>query len=146
MVHQRGMIRRQNHYPALFCAALALTGCAGAPKPAPSPPVIPPASAPVPAPPPAVPIPPAPPRGEPGAFLNLSADALRARLGAPQFVRPDGATQMWRYDGASCRAFFFLYGTGGAALVRHVETLPVGTDSAADPACLNALTAARPAP
>jgi hypothetical protein len=49
--------------------------------------------------------------------------------------------QMWRYDSASCRAFFFLYGTPPAATVRHVETLPAGVASAADPACLLALRA-----
>jgi hypothetical protein len=143
MVHQWGMIRRPIRHLAHFCIALALAGCASAPKPPPPAPPAPPAPA---APPPAVPIPPAPPRGEPGDFLNLSADALRARLGAPQFMRPDGATQMWRYDGAACRAFFFLYGTPGTATVRHVETLPAGADSAVDPACLSALTAANPAP
>jgi hypothetical protein len=49
---------------------------------------------------------------------------------------------MWRYDSASCRAFFFLYGTPPTATVRHVETLPAGKASAADPACLSALQAA----
>ena len=60
-------------------------------------------------------------------------------FGRPAFVRKDGGTEMWRYDGAACRAFFFLYGTPPA--VRHVETLPHGAQSAADMACLNALKA-----
>ena len=51
--------------------------------------------------------------------------------------RKDGATEMWRYDGAACRAFFFFYGM--PLTVRHVETLPHGAESAADPACLTAL-------
>ncbi len=46
---------------------------------------------------------------------------------------------MWRYDGAACRAFFFLYGS--PLMVRHVETLPHGAESAADIACLTALRA-----
>jgi hypothetical protein len=50
---------------------------------------------------------------------------------------------MWRYDGAQCRAFFFLYGERGAQSVRHVETLPAGATSAADPLCLTALRSAR---
>jgi hypothetical protein len=121
------------------CAALlVLAGCAG---PARNAATTPPSASLAPVPPPSLLIPQAPPRGEPGAFLNLSADALRARLGAPQFMRPDGATQMWRYDGASCRAFFFLYGTAPNLAVRHVETLPAGKDVAADPACLAALSA-----
>jgi hypothetical protein len=85
-------------------------------------------------------IPSAPPRGEPGQYVNMPAIGLQAAFGRPAFVRKDGATEMWRYDGAACRAFFFLY--GGA--VRHVETLPHGVASAADSACLTALRAAPP--
>ena len=87
-------------------------------------------------------IPSAPPRGEPPAYFNLSAKALQAALGRPAFVRKDGATEMWRYDGATCRAFFFFYGAPLA--VRHVETLPNGARSAADNACLNALRVSQP--
>jgi len=82
-------------------------------------------------------IPPAPPRGEPGQYLNMAAPGLQAAFGRPAFVRKDGGTEMWRYDGTACRAFFFLYGSPLA--VRHVETLPHGAQSAADIECLNAL-------
>jgi hypothetical protein len=120
-----------NHRPIIILAAFALAGCA-APKPA----------APVPPAAPAAAIPPAPPPpSEPRSFVDLSATGLRAVFGAPQFVRRDGAGEMWRYDGASCRAFFFLYGENAARVVRHVETLPHGAASAADPACLAALRA-----
>ena len=85
---------------------LAAAGCA-APK----------SSAPPPAP---SAIPPAPPRGEPGQYLNMPVSGLQAAFGQPAFVRKDGATQMWRYDGQSCRAFFFL--SGAPLMVRHVET------------------------
>ncbi|OAI44190.1 hypothetical protein AYO42_05180 [Rhizomicrobium sp. SCGC AG-212-E05] len=84
----------------------------------------------------------APPSGEPPAYFNLSAAGLQAALGRPAFVRKDGAIEMWRYDGAACRAFFFFYGAPLA--VRHVETLPNGARAAADPACLNALRLAQP--
>lgn len=102
---------------------LALGGCAAPPR-APSPPV--------------VPVPPAP-KSEPDSFTGLQAAQLRALAGAPAFTRKDGATEMWRYDTASCRAFFFL--TGTPPKVQHVETLPRGKDNEADPACLNALRA-----
>ena len=82
-------------------------------------------------------IPAAPPRGEPSQYLNMAATSLQAAFGKPAFVRKDGATEMWRYDGANCRAFFFLYGT--PPMVRHVETLPHGAQSAADMECLTAL-------
>ena len=87
-------------------------------------------------------IPDAPPRGEPAAYYNMPAAALRVALGAPAFVRKDGATEMWRYDGAACRAFFFFYGPPTQQVVRHVETLPRGVKLAADSACLTALQAA----
>ncbi len=123
---------------------LLLAACAQAPRlvsaPSPAPAAIlpPPVT-----PPPQVPIPPAPPRGEPTAYLGLPEANLRAQLGTPQFMRRDGGTQMWRYDGAQCRAFFFLNGPQGAQTVLHVETVPAGAASAADPLCLAALRNAR---
>jgi hypothetical protein len=84
-------------------------------------------------------VPPAPPRGEPRDFLNMTAATLRRQLGEPAFTRKDGVTQMWRYDGAACRAFFFLYDAKGQMAVRHVETLPHGASGAADMGCLTAL-------
>jgi hypothetical protein len=68
----------------------------------------------------------------PPNFAGLSPEALRTRLGAPAFSRKDGATEMWRYDTNTCRAFFFFTGNR----VNHVETLPRNADEAADPACL----------
>jgi hypothetical protein len=134
MVQDWAMIRRA----AALALLVLLAACAQqGRKPAPG-------IAPVqPSPRPAVPIPPAPPRGEPAEFQGLPQANLRAMLGQPQFARQDGATEMWRYDGAQCRAFFFFYGPKGAETVRHVETLPAGAASAADPLCLSALRSAR---
>lgn len=84
-------------------------------------------------------LPSAPPPGEPGAFVGLSPEQLKVAFGNPAFMRHDGDTQMWRYDGARCKAFFFLYPGQAGLAVRHVETLPRPSDAAADPACLNAL-------
>ena len=117
------MIRRLS----ILLIVLAVAGCAA--KLPPPPPV---QAAPVPG-----AIPPAPPRGEPSQYLNMVASGLQAAFGRPAFVRKDGTTEMWRYDGAACRAFFFLYGSPAA--VRHVETLPHGAQSAADMDCLTAL-------
>jgi hypothetical protein len=107
---------------ALLIAVLTLAGCANPPRQGPRPQAA---------------IPAAPARGEPGAYLNMASPGLTAAFGKPAFVRQDGVTQMWRYDGEACRAFFFLYGAPLA--VRHVETLPHGVRSAADSACLTAL-------
>jgi hypothetical protein len=124
LVQNAAMLRRFS----CLILALAAAGCA-APK-ASAPPLVPSA------------IPPAPPRGEPGQYLNMPASGLQAAFGKPAFVRKDGATEMWRYDGQSCRAFFFLYGS--PLMVRHVETLPRGAQNAADMACLTALRSVTP--
>ncbi len=120
-----------NRRALLLPAAFVLAGCT-------TPPAAPPAPSLAPS---GIPIPAAPPRGEPADYVNLPAAQLRAKLGAPAFVRRDGVTEMWRYDGTSCRAFFFLYGDVKSRVVRHVETLPRGADSAADAICLGALQA-----
>ena len=93
---------------------------------------------------PTVPLPPPPPSGEPAGLIGLSAQDLRGSFGTPAFVRKENGTEMWRYDGAACHAFFFLYPQGDSRAVRHVETVPQGARTAADANCLAALRA-RPA-
>jgi len=88
-------------------------------------------------------VPAAPPTGEPPDLAGLKSTQLREVFGAPNFVRKEGAMELWRYDTSGCRAFFFLYPYGQALLVRHVETLPRGSNRAADQACLDSL---RPKP
>ena len=86
-----------------------------------------------------VPIPAAPQTGEPDDLVGLSGPQLRAIFGAPALLRQDRIAELWRYDGAGCHAFFFLYDKDGHKQVRHVETLPRGTVMAADDKCLSAL-------
>jgi hypothetical protein len=86
-------------------------------------------------------LPDAPPEGEPAGTTGLSDVALRAAFGAPALVRKDGGAQIWRYDGAGCKAFFFLYSRDGKTAVWHVETSPRGRSIAADENCLSALRA-----
>jgi len=90
-----------------------------------------------------VPLPPPPPSGEPAGVVGLSANDLRIAFGVPAFVRKENGTELWRYDGKDCRAFFFLYIKDGQQVVRHVETLPHARDSAFDPICLELLRARR---
>ncbi|MBI1328963.1 MAG: hypothetical protein GC166_03555 [Alphaproteobacteria bacterium] len=80
-----------------------------------------------------------PPPGEPAEFYGIKAAALTGAMGKPQFVRKDGSFELWRYDSATCKAFFFLYKDSGALAVRHVETLPRGRSIAADLDCLSAM-------
>jgi hypothetical protein len=84
-----------------------------------------------------------PPAGEPADLAGLKSTQLREVFGAPNFVRKEGAMELWRYDSTACKAFFFLYPYGQALLVKHVETLPRGNAQAADQNCLESL---RPKP
>ena len=84
-------------------------------------------------------VPAAPAVGEPGDLAGLKSTQLREVFGPPNFVRKEGAMELWRYDSVTCKAFFFLYPYGQALLVKHVETLPRGTALAADQTCLDSL-------
>jgi len=84
-------------------------------------------------------LPPAPRPGEPSDIADMQEVQVRAIFGVPAFVRKDGRNEMWRYDGTTCKAFFFLYPAGGTLTVRHVETVPRGREIAADFGCLSAL-------
>jgi hypothetical protein len=85
-------------------------------------------------------LPTAPRPGEPAGIAGLSPPDIRANFGEPAFVRKDGIAELWRYDGAGCKAFFFFYPEGGTTKVRHVETVPHNAGAtAADPACLQLL-------
>jgi hypothetical protein len=95
---------------------------------------------------PPVALPPAPPPGEPPGIVGMDAVALRAAFGTPTFIRKDGEAEMWRYDGVSCKAFFFLYANAGVSTVSHVETMPRGPVIAADESCLAQLRARPAAP
>ena len=86
-------------------------------------------------------LPEAPPPGEPSGTTGLHEADLRAAYGVPALVRHDGTAQIWRFDGASCKAFFFLYSKDGNTAVWHVETVPRGAAIAADENCLSALRA-----
>jgi hypothetical protein len=86
-------------------------------------------------------LPAAPPPGEPGNLAGMDAAGIKTAFGTPQFVRKDGTAEIWRYDSASCKAFFFLYPNGASMAVRHVETTPHSPNEAADSACLQALMA-----
>lgn len=84
-------------------------------------------------------LPAAPPPGEPPGLIGISAGALIVALGAPTFTRKDGETEMWRYDGQACKAWFFLYPDRSVMTVRHVETSPRPSTASFDATCLTAL-------
>jgi len=71
----------------------------------------------------------------------VDAMSLRARYGPPDFVRRDADSELWRYDGADCVVFFFLYREGDALRIRYTESMPRGMDAPADPKCVDSLNA-----
>jgi len=81
-------------------------------------------------------LPSAPPSGEPAGIAGLESQQLRVAFGTPAFVRKDSGVEIWRYDGAGCRAFFFLFPDASGLSVRHVETIPRPSGAATDDACL----------
>jgi len=82
---------------------------------------------------------PAPPP-EPPPPPPTDGPSLRAAYGAPDFVRRESDSELWRYDVSGCAVFFFLYREGEALKIRYAETSPRGRESPLDPACLKGLT------
>jgi hypothetical protein len=83
--------------------------------------------------------PPAPPP-EPPPPPPTDAPGLRAAYGAPDFIRREDESELWRYDVAGCAVFFFLYRDGSALKIRYAETSPRGKAAPVDPACLKTLS------
>jgi hypothetical protein len=69
------------------------------------------------------------------------AQSLRVRFGAPDFVRREMDSELWRYDGMGCAIFFFLYRDGDIWRIRFTETEPRGQDMATDDRCVESLNA-----
>jgi hypothetical protein len=123
--------------PQIVAAAPATPMVAPPPSPpevmaAPEPPLMPEAA--VPPPEPMSPPPPPPP---------TDAQSLRTSYGAPDFIRKEMDSELWRYDGKNCAVFFFLYREGDLMRIRYTETNPRGKDVAADPECMQGLSARR---
>lgn len=53
---------------------------------------------------------------------HLSAPALLARLGPPDFTRRDPPAELWQYRGATCVLDLFLYPEAGTMTVSHAQT------------------------
>jgi len=110
--------------------------------PPPPPPMVEPEPPPLPEPPPPVEmLPPPPPEPPPPPPMPTDAPSLRAAYGMPAFIRRETDSELWRYDGRTCAAFFFLYLEEGTYRIRHAETNPRGQDAPADPECLRSLIA-----
>ncbi|MGZ9117174.1 MAG: hypothetical protein ACXW3V_09550 [Methylocystis sp.] len=70
---------------------------------------------------------------------SRNAAELRDEFGTPDFVRKETDSELWRYDGVNCALFVFLYRDKETYLLRHIETLPRGAQTATDDACLGSV-------
>lgn len=68
---------------------------------------------------------------------------FRAEYGPPDFIRQEIESQLWRYDGADCALFLFLYLESESYVLRHAETDPPGLAGNIDTACLSSIKNAR---
>jgi hypothetical protein len=143
------LLARQKASALCVFAVLLLAGGCASPKPLP-PRIMLPVSEPRPVAPVAEPQPAAPPLPPLAAMISpvpvappppVDATSLRARYGPPDFVRREPNSELWRYDGADCAVFFFLYQEGNALRIRYTESMPRGTDMPADPKCVESLSA-----
>jgi hypothetical protein len=75
--------------------------------------------------------------------LGADASYFRAEYGPPDFVRQEIDSQLWRYDGADCALFLFLYQESENYLLRHAETDPPGIAGNVDTACITSIKNAR---
>ena len=69
-------------------------------------------------------MPPAPTPMRMRAPIPTEGAALRARFGAPNFIRREMDSELWRYDSGRCAVFFFLSRTGNELRLRYIDTLP----------------------
>ena len=84
-------------------------------------------------------LPPAPAPGQapPLARLDgLTADELRAALGAPTLLRTDGPAELWQYAGAGCVLHVFLDRSSGTLRVEHADTRIDDPSAGSPPTCV----------
>ena len=73
-------------------------------------------------------------------LVGWEAEKIRNIYGKPSFIRKELESELWRYDGLSCAAFFVLYQDQTGLRVRHVETYPA-QGAMGDAACLAGIKA-----
>jgi hypothetical protein len=84
---------------------------------------------------------PQPPQVQGTSIPNRNEEqTVETAYGQPAFVRKEPDSELWRYDGSQCQAFFFFDRVNGALVMRSVATLP-DSKGKADEKCLKALRA-----
>jgi|GEM_PF-1128612 len=80
------------------------------------------------------------PPGAGSGLVGWEADKIRGLYGQPSFIRKEQESELWRYDGENCAAFFVLYQERAGLRVRHVEINP-SQGAMGDAACLAGIKA-----
>lgn len=73
-------------------------------------------------------------------LVGWDADKIRGLYGKPSFIRTEKESELWRYDGQSCAAFFVMYRETAGMRVRYVQTYP-SQGAMGDAACLAGIKA-----
>ena len=73
-------------------------------------------------------------------LVGWEAEKIRGLYGKPSFIRKEQESELWRYDGQNCAAFFVLYQEQTGLRVRYVETSP-SQGAMGDAACLAGIKA-----
>lgn len=78
-------------------------------------------------------------KANPARLKGMSADAVRALIGSPDFLRRERPAEVWQYYGRGCVLDLFLYGENGVGRVAHVDLRARGETREPDPLCLSSL-------
>ena len=77
-------------------------------------------------------------------LLGGQAGTVRAKLGAPDFVRSEPGAEIWRYAGRSCQLFVFFYETADRSLTAaHIDARASNGGTANVAACLGEVATSR---
>ena len=76
---------------------------------------------------------------DPSRLKGMNADAIRALMGDPDFLRRERPAEVWQYYGRGCVLDLFLYGENGVGRVAHVDLRARGETREPDPRCLSSL-------
>ncbi|WP_420560304.1 hypothetical protein [Tepidicaulis sp.] len=76
------------------------------------------------------------PAPAPASLLGAGADGIRAKLGAPDFVRKEPGAEIWRYGGEACTLLVIFYEEGAQMRASHIDARAPGGGAADKGACV----------
>lgn len=77
-------------------------------------------------------------------LLGQSGQQIKALVGTPDFSRRDNPAEIWQYRSSDCRVDLFLYKSGSALKVEHVDVRGISIKNVSPEKCLSDLLRKRP--